>query len=152
MADHSEAMGFGPGDQTHVCSGARCDGIDETDFVIHQYDEINRELTWLALAHDLPEWHDSLAPYFVNEKKLIDSGLERSETRDSIIPLSPLRAGPESVPIPSQDWGEWRDPDPKVSGRASSIGAGEHTTAASGRREGRCPLPSQVHGSAAGFV
>lgn len=43
------------------------DGVDwalavaNRNFIIHQYDEINRELTWLTLSRDLPEWKQSLA-------------------------------------------------------------------------------------------
>ena len=48
--------------------------VANRNFIIHQYDEINRELTWLTLARDLPEWRDSLAPYFVSAHKVIDSG------------------------------------------------------------------------------
>ena len=56
------------------------DGVDwalavaNRNFIIHKYDEINRELTWLTLAHDLPEWRDSLAQHFVSVQKVIDSG------------------------------------------------------------------------------
>jgi uncharacterized protein with HEPN domain len=38
------------------------DGVDwalavaNRNFLIHQYDEINRELTWLTLSRDLPDW------------------------------------------------------------------------------------------------
>lgn len=48
--------------------------VANRNFIIHQYDEINRELTWLTLAQDLPEWRDSLAPYFVSAQKVLDSG------------------------------------------------------------------------------
>ena len=48
--------------------------VANRNFLINQYDEINRELTWLILAHDLPEWGDSLAPYFVSAQEVIDSG------------------------------------------------------------------------------
>ncbi|GGR67011.1 uncharacterized protein with HEPN domain [Nocardioides luteus] len=34
--------------------------VANRNFLIHQYDEINRELTWLTLAVDLPEWRASL--------------------------------------------------------------------------------------------
>jgi uncharacterized protein with HEPN domain len=34
--------------------------VANRNFIIHQYDEINRELTWLTLADDLPNWHSSL--------------------------------------------------------------------------------------------
>jgi uncharacterized protein with HEPN domain len=46
------------------------DGVDwalavaNRHFLIHQYDEINRELTWLTLSRDLPEWKRSLESLF----------------------------------------------------------------------------------------
>ncbi|GAB2725188.1 HepT-like ribonuclease domain-containing protein [Nocardioides pakistanensis] len=46
------------------------DGVDwalavaNRNFLIHQYDEINRELTWLTLSRDLPEWRQSLEALF----------------------------------------------------------------------------------------
>lgn len=46
------------------------DGVDwalavaNRNFLIHQYDEINRELTWLTLSRDLPEWKRSLEKLF----------------------------------------------------------------------------------------
>jgi uncharacterized protein with HEPN domain len=30
--------------------------VANRNFLIHQYGEINRELTWLTLSRDLPEW------------------------------------------------------------------------------------------------
>jgi uncharacterized protein with HEPN domain len=44
------------------------DGVDwaaavaNRNFIIHQYDQINRELTWATLAVDLPAWRASLRP------------------------------------------------------------------------------------------
>lgn len=49
--------------------------VANRNFIIHQYDEINRGLTWLTLARDLPEWRDSLAPFFATAQNLIDAGL-----------------------------------------------------------------------------
>ena len=46
------------------------DGVDwalavaNRNFLIHQYDEINRELIWLTLSTDLPEWKVSLQALF----------------------------------------------------------------------------------------
>ena len=46
------------------------DGVDwalavaNRNFLIHQYDEINRQFTWLTLSRDLPEWKGSLVGYF----------------------------------------------------------------------------------------
>ncbi len=34
--------------------------VANRNFIIHQYDEINRELTWLTLSRDLPAWRVSL--------------------------------------------------------------------------------------------
>ena len=44
------------------------DGVDwalavaNRNFIIHQYDALDREQTWLTLSVDLPEWHASLQP------------------------------------------------------------------------------------------
>jgi uncharacterized protein with HEPN domain len=38
--------------------------VANRNFIIHQYDEINRETTWLTLARDLPAWRTSLQPLF----------------------------------------------------------------------------------------
>lgn len=38
--------------------------VANRNFIIHQYDEINRELTWLTLARDLPAWKVSLQGLF----------------------------------------------------------------------------------------
>lgn len=38
--------------------------VANRNFLIHQYDEINRQLTWLTLSRDLPEWRVSLQPLF----------------------------------------------------------------------------------------
>jgi len=34
--------------------------VANRNFLIHQYDEINRDLTWLTLSRDLPSWKASL--------------------------------------------------------------------------------------------
>lgn len=34
--------------------------VANRNFIIHQYDEINRQLTWLTLSRDLPTWKVSL--------------------------------------------------------------------------------------------
>lgn len=38
--------------------------VANRNFLIHQYDEINRELTWLTLSRDLPDWKSSLEQLF----------------------------------------------------------------------------------------
>lgn len=50
------------------------DGVDwalavaNRNFIIHQYDAIDREQTWLTLSVDLPEWHTSLEPQIEQAK------------------------------------------------------------------------------------
>jgi hypothetical protein len=38
--------------------------VANRNFLIHQYDEIHREPTWLTLVRDLPEWKRSLETLF----------------------------------------------------------------------------------------
>lgn len=38
--------------------------VANRNFLIHQYDEISRELTWQTLAADLPAWKASLQQLF----------------------------------------------------------------------------------------
>lgn len=38
--------------------------VANRNFIIHQYDEVNRTITWQTLTVDLPEWKASLAPLF----------------------------------------------------------------------------------------
>ncbi|WP_056894344.1 MULTISPECIES: DUF86 domain-containing protein [unclassified Nocardioides] len=40
--------------------------VANRNFIIHQYDEINRSITWQTLAVDLREWRESLAPLFAD--------------------------------------------------------------------------------------
>ena len=59
---------------------ARAGGVDWTlavanrNFLIHQYDEINRELTWLTLSRDLVEWKCSLDGYFADAEVALRDG------------------------------------------------------------------------------
>lgn len=40
--------------------------VANRNFLIHQYDQINRELTWMTLSRDLPDWKRSLEALFVD--------------------------------------------------------------------------------------
>ncbi len=40
------------------------DAIANRNWLIHQYDEIDREITWTTLARDLPRWRRALARAF----------------------------------------------------------------------------------------
>lgn len=47
--------------------------IANRNFLIHQYDEINRDRTWETLSVNLPEWKTSLVPLFEEADALIDA-------------------------------------------------------------------------------
>lgn len=48
--------------------------VANRNFLIHQYDEINREFTWLTLSRDLPEWKCSLDGYFADAEVALRDG------------------------------------------------------------------------------
>jgi len=48
--------------------------VANRNFIIHQYDEINRELTWLTLSADLPAWKVSLQALFDEAETAVDAG------------------------------------------------------------------------------
>jgi uncharacterized protein with HEPN domain len=48
--------------------------VANRNFIIHQYDAINRELTWLTLSRDIPAWRSSLNPLFAEAATTIDDG------------------------------------------------------------------------------
>lgn len=43
--------------------------IANRNFIIHQYDELDRTLTWLTLSRDLMAWRASLGPLVAAAKK-----------------------------------------------------------------------------------
>jgi uncharacterized protein with HEPN domain len=45
--------------------------VANRNFLIHQYDEINRDLTWLTLTVDLPAWQVSLEELFVEAANVV---------------------------------------------------------------------------------
>lgn len=60
------------------------DGVDwalavaNRNFIIHQYDEVNRVITWQTLSVDLPEWGASLRPLFADALKTVTDEAERT--------------------------------------------------------------------------
>ncbi len=45
--------------------------VANRNFIIHQYDEINRATTWLTLSRDLPAWKTSLQSLFDQARAII---------------------------------------------------------------------------------
>ncbi|WP_205750031.1 DUF86 domain-containing protein [Cryobacterium sp. SO1] len=48
--------------------------VANRNFIIHQYDQINRELTWVTLSVDLPVWHRALAPLLDQARTILNAG------------------------------------------------------------------------------
>ena len=48
--------------------------VANRNFIIHQYDEIDRRLTWLTLSRDLSAWRSSLESLFAEAQLAIDEG------------------------------------------------------------------------------
>ena len=48
--------------------------VANRNFIIHQYDEINRKFTWLTLSSDLPAWEVSLGGLFARAEMALDEG------------------------------------------------------------------------------
>lgn len=54
--------------------------VANRNFIIHQYDQINRELTWLTLSVDLPAWKASLKALFDQAEAVVDGAVtERAD-------------------------------------------------------------------------
>ncbi len=47
--------------------------VANRNFLIHQYDEISRDLTWLTLSVDLPAWRVSLEALFADAAAAIQN-------------------------------------------------------------------------------
>lgn len=60
------------------------DGVEWTlavanrNFIIHQYDEINRVMTWQTLSVDLPAGHSSLRPLFADANASLSEETEQA--------------------------------------------------------------------------
>ncbi|MFN8106872.1 MAG: HepT-like ribonuclease domain-containing protein [Nocardioidaceae bacterium] len=46
--------------------------VANRNFIIHQYDSLNREITWLTVSVDLLEWKSSLELLFHDAEMVID--------------------------------------------------------------------------------
>ncbi len=113
------------------------DGVDwalaiaNRNFIIHQYDKINRELTWLTLSRDLPAWRSSLKSLFAGAATTIEE--EAGWRNDRPPDLVALASGPAIVgrgsrnsrrsssrlPEPADSLGHWRRYDAPT-GQAAS--------------------------------
>ena len=46
--------------------------VANRNLLIHQYDEIDRDLTWQTLSQDLPAWNESLQELYEAAAKSIE--------------------------------------------------------------------------------
>ena len=53
--------------------------IANRNFIIHRYDEIDREQTWLTLSSDLPAWRASLDPLFTQAESALTAEAENAD-------------------------------------------------------------------------
>lgn len=57
--------------------------VADRNFLIHQYDEINRELTWLTISRDLPAWQESLSPLITEAQGVVDGDTTSTDASSS---------------------------------------------------------------------
>ena len=48
------------------------DAIANRNWLIHQYDHIDRDLTWNTLSHDIPAWTRALQPSFIAARRCLN--------------------------------------------------------------------------------
>ncbi len=60
---------------------AWADAIANRNWLIHQYDQIDRGLTWMTLSRDLANWRDTSGPLF-------------GQAATSLLPDDPTRGSP----------------------------------------------------------
>lgn len=58
--------------------------VANRNVLIHRYDEINRELTWLTLYRDLREWNTTLEPEFATATRLVQAQRREAEADDDV--------------------------------------------------------------------
>jgi len=54
------------------------DAIGNRNWLIHQYDLIDRDITWSTLCHDLPSWRAALAEVFTQAERIVSSSPEET--------------------------------------------------------------------------
>jgi uncharacterized protein with HEPN domain len=52
--------------------------IGNRNWLIHQYDEIDRDITWSTLAGDLSEWREALATTFTEAEAFLAAELQQA--------------------------------------------------------------------------
>lgn len=63
--------------------------IANRNFIIHSWDELNRDQTWLTLSVDLPAWRESLFETFDDAERAVDAADAGSSwAEESPIPTS----------------------------------------------------------------
>lgn len=48
--------------------------VDNRNWLIHQYDQIDRDVTWSTLVQDLPTWQSALIPWFAKAETALGGG------------------------------------------------------------------------------
>jgi uncharacterized protein with HEPN domain len=50
--------------------------VANRNFIVHQYDQINRTITWQTLSVDLPAWEAALRPLFAEAEATLNGKAE----------------------------------------------------------------------------
>lgn len=51
--------------------------VANRNFIIHQYDQIDRAMTWLTISEDLPDWKRRLVDLVAEAERVRDSAHDR---------------------------------------------------------------------------
>lgn len=55
------------------------DAVANRNWLIHQYDQIDRDITWTTLIRDLPAWRAGLAPAFEVAEAILEDDKGRGQ-------------------------------------------------------------------------
>lgn len=58
------------------------DAVASRNWVIHQYDQIDRDITWATLVTDLPAWREALSEEFAAAEAFLAAATRAAQERD----------------------------------------------------------------------
>ncbi len=68
------------------------DAVGNRNWLIHQYDEIDREITWATLATSLPTWNKALLPILDQAETGLEPLGERGDPASEVMKREPFTA------------------------------------------------------------
>ncbi len=98
--------------------------VANRNFLTHQYDQINRSLTWFTLARDLPAWRESLRALVAEAVATIDEAEQRWFERPPRTPQEqqePAALHPRRVSLEHRHRGAQIQRTPPATARAGVV-------------------------------